>query len=176
VLFRGRGQPRGGICRRTSMTDAEIAPTAQARTRSRVRGAVLRVAGTIAGAVVGALPALIVGSILIKPHPASGFDNLGPGFLTIGLGVLGVITGTVAGFIYTGRRLGRPGIPQTTRGTVAVLLAVVVGTCLLFVSPPLSLLIPFGLAVAAISQSRNRHAASMSASDESRPLEPFEDG
>ena len=124
------------------MTDGEIAPTAQARSRSRLRGAVIRVSGTIGGAVVGALPAVIVGSIVIKPHPASGWNNLGPGFLTVGLGVLGVITGTVLGFIYTGRRLGRRGVPQTTRGTVAVLLAVVVGTCLLFVSPALSLLVP----------------------------------
>lgn len=158
------------------MTDGEIAPTAQARSRSRLRGTAIRVAGTIGGAIVGALPAVIVGSIIIKPHPASGWDNLGRGLFTVGLGVLGVVTGTVAGFIYTGRRLGRPGVPQTTRGTVGVLLAVILGTCLLFVSPPLSLLVPFGLVVAAISQSRNRHAASMSAPDELGPLESSDDG
>jgi hypothetical protein len=157
------------------MTDAEISPTAQARIRSRVRGAVFRVAGTLAGAVVGALPALIVGSITIKRHPASGWDNLGPGFITAGLGVLGVITGTVAGFIYTGRRLGRPGVPQTDRGTVAVLLAVVVGTCLIFVSGPLSLLIFGGLVVASITQSRNSHAASPSSPDATRPDDSFDD-
>jgi hypothetical protein len=32
---------------------------------------------------------------------------LGPGLTAFALGVLGVITGTIAGFIYTGRRLPR---------------------------------------------------------------------
>ena len=139
------------------MSFGDTSPIAQARRRSRLRGTLIRIAGTVGGGVVGALPAL------------------GTSLTALALGMLGVIAGTIAGFIYTGRRLGRPGVPQTTRGTVAVVLAIVVGAGMMFVSTPLSLFISIGLVVAAISQSRARRAALVSPPDQPGPQEPSGD-
>lgn len=91
--------------------------------RSAGVAALVALGGTLAGAFVGAVPAIIARKTFLAPQPGSGLEDLGPALLAFGMGALGMVCGAVGGFFAADWWLRRLGFAKSALRNLALLVA-----------------------------------------------------